>query len=121
MRSLLGRVILVVGFSPSALYICPATPFWLAEFLLKDQLLTLWGFPCVLFVAFPLYVISCFSLVACNIFVELGGVLWTNVLNLALPPQKHRSDAWLEHQGPVIHTAQNKREKKKKERKKKIK
>ena len=29
-------------------------PFWLEEFLLKDQLLSLWGSPCVKFVAFPL-------------------------------------------------------------------
>ena len=59
MRSLLGRVILVVGFSLSSLWIRPATPFWLAEFLLKDPLLTLWGFSCV---------ICCFSLAAFNIF-----------------------------------------------------
>ena len=31
-----------------------ASPFWLEEFLLKDQLLSLWVFPCVLFVVFPL-------------------------------------------------------------------
>ena len=54
MRSLQGRIILVVGFSLSSLLICPVTPFWLAELLLKDQLLTLCGFPCMLFVAFPL-------------------------------------------------------------------
>ena len=40
--------------------------------------------------------------------------IWTNVLNLALPPQRHRPDAQPEHQDPVIHTAQNKREKKRK-------
>ena len=28
--------------------------FWPEEFLLKDQLLSLWESPCVLFVAFPL-------------------------------------------------------------------
>ena len=50
--------------------------------------------------------------------MELGGLLWTNVLNLALPPQRHSSDAWLEHQEPVIHMAQNKSENKKKERRK---
>ena len=47
--------------------------------------------------------------------------MWTSVLNLALPPQRHSHDAWLEHQQPVIHTAQNKREKmkeRKRERKK---
>ena len=52
MRSLLGRVILVVGFSLSSLSVCPASPFWLAGFLLKDQLLTLWGFPSMYFVAY---------------------------------------------------------------------
>ena len=49
--------------------------------------------------------------------MELGGLLWTNVLNLALPPQRHSPDSWLEYQEPVIHMAQNKKEKKKKERK----
>ena len=48
--------------------------------------------------------------------MELGGVLWTSVLNLALLPQWHRRDAWLEHQASVHHTAQNKRKKRKKER-----
>ena len=43
-----------------------------------------------------------------------------SVLNLALPPQRHSPDAWLEHQKPFIHTAQNKREEKK-ERKKEYK
>ena len=47
--------------------------------------------------------------------------MWTNVLNLALPPQRHSPDAWLEHQEPVLHIAQNKRENKKKQRKKKMK
>ena len=36
--------------------------------------------------------------------VELGGLLWTSVLNLALLPQWHNPDAWLEHQEPVLHT-----------------
>ena len=56
-----------------------------------------------------------------DINVELRGLLWTSVLNLALPPQRHSPDAWLEHQEPVLHTAQSKREKRKKEGKKKIK
>ena len=60
MRSLLSRVILFVSFSLSSLSICPATTFWLAEFLLKDQLLTLWGFPCMLFVVFPLLLLIFF-------------------------------------------------------------
>ena len=38
--------------------------------------------------------------------------MWTSVLKLAFPPQRHSPDAWLEHQDPFIHTAQNKREKK---------
>ena len=45
--------------------------------------------------------------------------MWTNVLNVALPPQRHSPVAWLEHQEPVIHTAQNKREKGKKRKEKK--
>ena len=51
-------------------------------------------------------------------YMELGGLLWTSILNLALPRQRHSPDTWLEHQEPVIHTAQNKREKEiKRERK----
>ena len=53
--------------------------------------------------------------------MELGGLLWTSVLKLVLPPQWHGPDACLEHQEPVLHTAQNKREENMKERKKKIK
>ena len=45
-------------------------------------------------------------------YVELGGILWTSVLQLALPPQRHSLDVWLEHQEPFIHMVQNKREKK---------
>ena len=54
MRSLLARVIMVVGLSLSSLYVCPAIPFWSEGFVLKDWLLSLWVSPCVLFVAFPL-------------------------------------------------------------------
>ena len=54
-------------------------------------------------------------------YVELGGLWWTNALNSALPPQRHRPDAQPEHQDSVIHMAQNKREKKrKKERENKV-
>ena len=51
--------------------VCPAIPFWPEEFLLKDQLLSLWGSPCVLL---------CFSFAAfnicsfCLIFVSLINV-----------------------------------------------
>ena len=37
--------------------------------------------------------------------MEPGGLWWTNVLNSALPPQRHRSDIRLEHQDPVSHMA----------------
>ena len=43
-----------LAFSLSSLSVCPAIPFWPEEFLLKDQLLSLWGSPCGLLVAFPL-------------------------------------------------------------------
>ena len=49
--------------------------------------------------------------------MELGGLWWTNVLNMALPPQRHRPDTRPQHQDPVIHMAQNKREKKRKKEK----
>ena len=32
-----------------------------------------------------------------------GGLWWTSVLNLALPPQRLRPDTWWEHQDPVSH------------------
>ena len=38
-------------------------------------------------------------------YVELGGLLWTSVLKLALPPQRYSPHGWLEHQEPFIHTA----------------
>ena len=60
MRSLPGRVISVVGSSLSSLEVYHATPFWLAEFLLRNQLLTLWRFLCILFVIFPLLLLIIF-------------------------------------------------------------
>ena len=41
----------------------------------------------------------------------LRGLWWTNVLNSALPPQRHRPDTQPEYQDPVNHMAQKKREK----------
>ena len=38
-----------------------------------------------------------------------GGLWWTSVLNLALPPQRHRPDAHSEHQDPVIHMEKEKK------------
>ena len=55
---------------------------------------------------------------AISYYVEPGGLLWTSVLNLALPPQRHRPDTQPEHQDPVSHTAQKKREKEKKRKRK---
>src|SRR5574341_341086 len=45
MRVLLDRVFLVVVSSLFSLYIYHAIPFWLVEFLLINQLITLWEFP----------------------------------------------------------------------------
>ena len=56
----MGTVILVVDFSLFVLLICPAIPFWPAEFLLKDLLLSVWGFPCILLVVSPLMVLILF-------------------------------------------------------------
>ena len=82
MRSLLGTVIWVVGFSLSSLYVCPAVPFWLEEFLLKDQLLSLWGSPC----GFN----CCFSLAAfiiCSLCLSQCKLQGFNLLDLSLPEQ----------------------------------
>ena len=51
-------------------------------------------------------------------YVGLGGLWLSNILNSAVPPQRLRTDTQPEHQDPVCHTAQKKREKKKKARKK---
>ena len=67
MISLLGIVILVIVcffvfcfvFPLSALNIS-CHSLWPAEFLLKDQLLSVWGFPCMLLVAFPLLLLVFF-------------------------------------------------------------
>ena len=45
-------------------------------------------------------------------YVGPGGLWWSSVLSLALPPQSLRPDSRLEHQDPVSHTVQKKREKK---------
>ena len=75
MRSLLGRVImLVVSFPFSSLWIYSSTHFWPAEFLLKNQLLVLWdSFVCYFF-TFPLLLLIFFP---CIWFLL---VLWICVL-----------------------------------------
>jgi len=52
MRDLLGRVFLVVGSSFSSLQIHHAIPFWLVEFVLRNQLITLY-----VIYHFPLFLI----------------------------------------------------------------
>ena len=73
MRSLLDTVIWVVGFSLSSLQVCPAIPFWPEEFLLKDQLVSLWKSRCV---------ICCFSLAAFNICCLC--LILVNLINMCL-------------------------------------
>ena len=51
--------------------------------------------------------------------MELGGLWWTNVLNSALPPQRHRPDTWPEHEDPVSHKTLKKREKEERKKRKK--
>ena len=48
-----------------------------------------------------------------------GGLWWSNVLNVALLPQRLRSDTSPEHQDPLSHTAQKKQENKKERKKEK--
>ena len=48
--------------------------FWPAEFLLKNQLITLWGFPCILFL--------CVSLAAFNIFSL--NLIFVSLINMCL-------------------------------------
>ena len=47
-------------FFPFSTLRYPAIPFWPAEFLLKDQLLNVWSFPCMLLVASPLLLLIFF-------------------------------------------------------------
>ena len=92
MRSVLFTVIWVVSFSLSSLYVCPAIPFWPKELLLKDQLLSLWGSLCRLFVVFPLllliFVLCVWSLLIWLICVlgcfTLGYSVWDSLCFLDL-------------------------------------
>ena len=60
MRSVPGTVILVVEFYLSVLSIYPAFSLWPVRFLLKDQLLCVWGFPCMLLISSPLLLLIFF-------------------------------------------------------------
>ena len=44
---------------------------------------------------------------AVRYYVGPGGLWWSSVLNLTLPPQRLRPDTWPEHQNPVSHMAPN--------------
>jgi len=59
-RNMPSTVILPVDFYLLVLKIYPAIPFWPAECLLKDQLLNVWDFPCMLLVASPLLLLIFF-------------------------------------------------------------
>ena len=55
----------LVDFSLSVLKIYPAIPFWPAELLLKDQLVRVLGFPCMLLVVSPLLLLIFFMFSLC--------------------------------------------------------
>ena len=82
MRSLLDIVIWVLGLSLSSLYVCPATPFWPEQFLLKDQWLSLWESLCVLLVAFLLLLLI-FAVCVWFLFIWLLCVLGCFALGLS--------------------------------------
>ena len=73
MRSLLDTVILVVDVSLSLLYVYSSISLWPAEFLLKDQLLSVWGFPCMLLVVFPLLLLIFFVFNLCYFSFSILG------------------------------------------------
>ena len=95
MRYLLGIVIWVVGFSVSWLQVCPAIPFWSEEFLLKDQLLSLWeSLVCYLFFSLAAFNICSLCLIFVNLInmclgvfflgFILFGTLWVSWDSLAI-------------------------------------
>ena len=77
------------------------TPFWLAEFLLKNQLITLWRFPCMLFVAFSSLLFNIFSLFL--ILVNLLNVCFSMLLlGFTLSGTCCGSSTWLSISFPVL-------------------
>ena len=69
MRSLLSTVIWALGYFLSSYSVCSAIPFWPEEFLLKDQLLSLWESPLCIICSFSLAAFNICSL--CLIFINL--------------------------------------------------
>ena len=60
-RALLGRLFLVLGSSSSSPQIHLVTAFWLVEFLLKSQLLSLCGVPLYVICCLPLWLLKLFN------------------------------------------------------------
>ena len=54
MRVFLARIFLVIGSPLSSGWTYNAISFWVVEFLLRNQLITLYEFPCILYVVLPL-------------------------------------------------------------------
>ena len=67
-------VFLVVVSLLLSLKIYHAIPFWLVEFLLRNQLITWWEFPCMFFVIFPLLLFNILSISL--IFLSLIIMCW---------------------------------------------
>ena len=77
-----------------------STPFLPAEFLVKNPLITLWGFPCMLFVAFPLLVNPfSLSLIFVNLITMCLSML---LLGLILPGTQWASWIWLTASLPML-------------------
>lgn len=76
MGALLCRIFLVLNSFPSSPQIYLVTPFWLADFLLKNQQRYLQGFPSMLFIAYSLLLLIFFFvfnlIFVCSISMCLG-------------------------------------------------
>ena len=99
-ESLAGRVFLVVGSPLWSLGIYYATAFWLIEFLLRNRLITLWFFPCMLsvfLVAFNNLSLILVSLITC---VSVCSSLGLSSLGLSVLPGL--IDYFLSHAGEVF-------------------
>ena len=100
MKVFLGRVFLVVGSSFSSLRVCCIIPFWFVDFLLRNQLIMLWEFPCVC-LFFPLVAFNNLSLSL--IFVTLITVcLGMFFLGFILTGPLSVSQTWLTISFPLL-------------------
>jgi len=97
---MLGRVFLVVGSSLSSLLIFHAIPFWLVEFLLRNQLIAWWTFAYMLFVIFPLLLLLFYpSLIFVSLITMCFGVF---LLGLILLGTLCASWTWLTISFPTL-------------------